>query len=357
MIALALLCLCGLAIGFLLLVRVPLCEAQRDLAVPPCSIIIPARNEAHNLPRLLTSISQGTVQPLEIVVVDDHSTDATATVASQAGARVVEAPPLQAGWTGKTSACFAGAAAARGTLLLFLDADTWFEADGLAKLLQTFLAFEPETTALSVLPFHITSALYEELSLFFNLMMIFGAGGFGAIGRGRLFGQSLLITRSLYEQSGTHQAVSGEILENLALARQIESAGGRCVSKGGRGVLRMRMFPNGAGEMCEGWTKAFANGAAASDKAALAATVLWLTALCTAFLWLLLGSGVGRNMAAAFYVIFVLQIAWFARQAGSFRWYTFTFYPLPLIFFFAIFGRSLKRRLLNQRVTWRGRQL
>jgi 4,4'-diaponeurosporenoate glycosyltransferase len=56
-------------------------------------------------------------------------------------------------------------------------------------------------------------------------------------------------------------------------------------------------------------------------------------------------------------VFFVLQIAWFARQIGSFRWHTFALYPIPLVFFFAIFFRSLKRRLLKQQSTWRARQL
>ena len=356
MMALAMFCLLGLAAGFLLLLRGPVCDGGHAGTGQPCSIIIPARNEAQTLPRLLGSLPPSAMAHHELLVVDDHSTDGTAVIAAQHGARIVTAPALHAGWTGKTSACAAGALAARADLLLFLDADTWCEPGGFNALLGAFRALGPDV-ALSVAPFHVTHDPYEELSLFFNLMTIFAAGGFGVLGRGQLFGQSLLLSRSLYTRSGGHEAVRGEILENLALAPRILAAGGRTARRGGQGVLHMRMFPGGVGDLCEGWTKAFAAGAAATGPTAVALAVCWLTALCSVFLWLLLGSGFGRGLAAAFYLCAVLQIAWFARQVGSFRWYTFAMYPIPLIFFFIIFARSLKRRLLKQQVTWKGRQL
>jgi len=356
MIALALLCTIGLAVGFLLLLHVPLCRDEPAECAPSCSIIIPARNEARNLPKLLMSIGNR-VDGTEVIVVDDQSTDGTASVAVQHGARVVAAPPLAAGWTGKTSACVTGAAAARHDVLLFIDADTCFEAGGVEKLLQTFTTLRPGPVAFSVVPFHVTSNLYEELSIFFNLMMIFGAGGFGTLGHGRLFGQSLVISSQLYRCSGTHAAVRSEILENFAFAGSVADAGGRCICMGGRGTLRMRMFSDGFAQLCEGWTKAFASGAAASSEAVLAAAVLWLSCLCGAAIWLVVASGASRGVAAAFYLCFALQTGWFAHQVGSFRWYTSAVYPVPLLFFFIIFGRSLKRRAFGQPVAWRGRQV
>jgi 4,4'-diaponeurosporenoate glycosyltransferase len=355
MIALTLLCLLGLAAGFLLLVRVPLCDSREEAPVEPCSIIIPARNEAHTLPRLLESIRRPETHTFELLVVDDHSSDDTGVIAAQNGARILAAPPLQAGWTGKTSACVAGAKVAQQDRLLFLDADTWFETDGLTRLVQTFVLLTPGPVALSVIPYHVIREPYEEFSLFFNLMMIFGAGGFGILRRGRLFGQSLLLSRALYTCSGTHQAVRGEILENVALSQRIVAAGGRCVCLGGRDVLQMRMFPDGLRQLCEGWTKAFASGAAASDGTLLTISILWLTALCSGFLRLLFASGTERAFAAVVYLSFVLQIVWFARQVGSFRWYTCVLYPIPLLFFFVVFARSLKRRVFGQGVTWKGR--
>jgi 4,4'-diaponeurosporenoate glycosyltransferase len=357
MIALAVICALGLAAGFLLLMRVPLCRADVVAPSRTVSVVIPARNEERNLPSLLDSLHAACPGAHEVIVVDDHSTDATAQVATAHGARVVSALPLPAGWTGKTWACFQGAEAATADLLLFLDADTWFARGGFERLMAAYAAQGFDSVALSLLPYHVTRKPYEELSLFFNLLMAFGAGGFGLLGSGRLFGQSLLLSRALYTAGGGHESVRGHILENLAMAQRIEAAGGRCLCLGGCGVLNVRMFPEGFGQLCEGWTKAFADGAAASDARILSASVYWLSALCTAFLWLLLAPGLWRMVAAVLYACFALQVAWLVRQIGSFRWISCALYPVPLIFFFALFTRSLLRRAFKRQVTWRGRQL
>ena len=357
MIALAVICALGLPAGFLLLMRVPLCRADVVAPSRTVSVVIPARNEEHTLPALLDSLNTAHPGPKEVIVVDDHSTDSTAQVAKAHGAIVISALALPAGWTGKTWACFQGAKAATAETLLFLDADTWFEADGFQRMIAAYSALGTESVALSLLPFHLTREPYEELSLFFNLLMAFGAGGFGVLGHGRLFGQSLLLSHELYTAGGGHESVRKHVLENVAMAQGIEAAGGRCLCREGRGVINMRMFPEGFTQLCEGWTKAFADGAASSDPRVLAVAVYWLSALCTAFVWLLLASGPWRLAAAVLYACSALQVAWFARQIGSFRWTSCALYPVPLIFFFALFTRSLLRRALKRQVTWRGRKI
>jgi cellulose synthase/poly-beta-1,6-N-acetylglucosamine synthase-like glycosyltransferase len=75
------------------------------------AVVIPARDEAEHLPTLLASLDGARAVGVEVVVVDDHSTDDTAAVAETAGARVIAAPELPAGWAGKPHACAVGAAA------------------------------------------------------------------------------------------------------------------------------------------------------------------------------------------------------------------------------------------------------
>jgi 4,4'-diaponeurosporenoate glycosyltransferase len=105
--------------------------AGRDRALPPCpqgeaitvSVIVPARNEEGSLPHLLARLASASPAPTEVLVVDDGSCDATAALAAAAGWRVLTVDPPE-GWTGKAWACWQGAQAARGDVLVFLDADT-----------------------------------------------------------------------------------------------------------------------------------------------------------------------------------------------------------------------------------------
>lgn len=358
MLAIVAVCTLALAAGFLLLRSVPLCPTSLPDLSLSVSIIIPARNEEHNLPHLLDSIRTSRNVSAEVIVIDDASTDATAAVAAMAGATVLTARPLPRGWTGKTWACAQGAEKATNDLLLFLDADTWFAPGGLDRLISAWRAqpVEPRT-ALSLLPFHVTRAPYEELSLFFNLLMAFGAGGFGVFGKPKLFGQSLLISRELYDACGGHAAVPNRILENFAMADRIEAVGGRCICLGGRGVLELRMFPLGFAQLCESWKKAFADGAAASERGILASSIVWLTALCAIFLLLCFTPGNVRAYAAALYLLAAAQIAWFATRIGAFRFTTALSFPIPLVFFFGLFSLSLLSRTLHRPVTWRGRRV
>lgn len=348
-------CALGLPAGILLLWRVPLCPG--DGLPRSISIVIPARNEERNLPRLLESAQQLDGPPSEIVVIDDDSTDATASIASQYGARVIPSLPLPEGWTGKTWACTQGAEAARSPWLLYLDADTYFEPSGFKKFAACGNRTSDENCVISLLPYHVTKDLYEQVSVFFNLLMAFGAGGFGTVGKGRLFGQCLLISRDLYARSGGHGGVRKSILENFALAENIKTAGGTCMRFGGRGVLNIRMFPDGLAQLCESWTKAFADGAAASEPTILWLAIFWLTTLCADFLLVVFAPGAVRVASAVLYSLFVIQVAWLARQIGNYRLLTCLLYPLPLIFFFVIFALSLYRRVFKRKVMWRGRSL
>ena len=102
-------------------------------AIEKVSIIIPARNEERNLSFLLDSLDCLKKKPLEIIVVDDRSSDLTAQIAIDAGAILVAGIEKPYDWTGKQWACAQGAEIARGEYLLFLDADVRLYPDGLNK--------------------------------------------------------------------------------------------------------------------------------------------------------------------------------------------------------------------------------
>ncbi len=348
----------GLIAGFLLLRSVPLlphsnCVNNDDLAI---TVIIPARNEAMNLPALLRSLPNPGSGVLEVLVVDDGSTDATAAIAARHHATVIPSLPLPQGWTGKNWACHQGALAARSDVLFFLDADTRFLDGGFNAIARYFAALPPNA-AVSLLPFHRTERWYEELSLFFNILMAMGAGGFGRVDTPHLFGPSLMLRQDLYKRAGGHQAVRQHILENLEFASCLAMAGGELHTLGGRGVLETRMFPLGFSQLCESWKKAFAAGARTTSPLVLGLSIGWLTSAMLTFLMLF---AMPRSLLPAvggLYVLFACQIAWFAKQLGSFRWLTAVVYPVALVFYFAVFGQSLWMQLTGRQVRWRGREV
>lgn len=329
--------------GFLLLSRLhPRAEGGMPRSSRSASVIIPARNEEHNLPTLLRSLASQPLPPREIIVVDDGSTDRTEELARQLGAKVIPSPPLPEGWRGKTWACHQGVQAATGELLLFVDADTWFEPGGFAQVLSAY-----NNGAFSSGPYHAVREPYEDLSLFFNLNMIAGTVPDG------LFGQMLLVDRQSYLRVGGHESVRGRILENFWLARRFHAAGIPVRSVAGRGVLSFRMYPNGLGELIHGWTKGFASGAAQTPRGTLLLIVAWMIGLMLAPVGGLV-TGDWLHWGAA-YLLCAAQVAWFARLAGAFRWVTAVLYPVPLVFFFLLFAWSVLRS--GKRVQWKGRDV
>lgn len=357
MIVPALLCALGLPAGFLLIRRIPTCPSAAPHAVANVSIIIPARDEEQNLPRLLGSIFCSATHPTEVLVVDDGSTDNSAAVAESLGARVLTSAAKPSGWTGKSWACYQGAQNATGELFFFLDADTYFLPGGFDRVVSCWLREADRHLVISLLPYHAMNRAYEQLSLFFNVLTAAGAGGFGAMAPPRLFGQSLLISKSAYFEAGGHAAVRGVVLENLRWASTLRDCGARIVCLGGKGTLHMRMFPEGFRQMSESWAKAFIQGAADSGHAILVLAIVWISALWSTALLLVMPRNYGRLSLALVYFVFVLQIIWLARQLGSYRIFTCLAFPLPLAYHCSVFGRAAVRRALRRKTVWKGREV
>jgi len=228
-------------------------------SVPPfLSVIIPARNEELNLGACLQSLVSQTGVAFEIIVVDDHSSDRTAGIAeSFSGVRVLAAPPLPPGWTGKNNALTAGAAAACGAWLLFTDADTTHLPDSLRASLEE--SQREQASLVSYSPEQIVETLWEKLVM----PVIFAelAGSFRPADVSdpkspvaAANGQFILVRKEVYTAVGGHAAIAHELLEDVALARAVKTAGYRILFRYGGDRLRTRMYRSFE-QLREGWTK------------------------------------------------------------------------------------------------------
>jgi 4,4'-diaponeurosporenoate glycosyltransferase len=326
--------------------------------------VIPARNEEHALPTLLESIrSQQGSSPPEVIVVDDHSQDGTATVAHGFGASVLPSGDLPKGWLGKTWACWQGAQAASGETLVFLDADTTLESGG-AEAICGCQAESPEGLA-SFWPYHRMRRLYERLAAFFNIIIVASMNVFTPLGdRVRplgAFGPCMVCRRERYMDVGGHESVRSDILDDVALGRRFLKAGLPVRLFGGRGVVSFRMYPDGLGSLLTGFTKNMGSGVGSSSPVIMLLFVGWLTgAYITTFYLsssLVLWSTAALPAWAVVYGMFVLQIHWILRSLGNYTIFTALLFPLPLVFFSVVALASLFMTFVLRKVSWKGRTI
>ena len=327
------------------------------------SIVIPARNEANNIPALLDSLEAQRELLHEIIVVDDSSTDGTAEQAKARGSTVLTGKSLVDGWKGKPWACHQGGERATGDWLLFVDADVRFHAGALEKLHSLVLG-GTEQDVYSIYPHHRIERTYEQLSAYFNSLMVAGINAFGfgkaAGNQSALFGQTLLISKTNYLQIGGHSSAKDKVLENFHLAETLKQSQSTLHCLLGKDLLSMRMFPDGFLDLWQSWKKGFVSGAAKTHKTALLSASLWISGgmFCIVSLCLL-GSAFAspsyHYLVAAAYGINVIACLWAFRLAGSFSFASALCFPISLLFYQTLFFSALIDKKRGKKTNWKGR--
>ena len=346
-------------LGWALALRLPSLPAGSPIEGPRLSVLIPARNEASTLPHLLAALAQQRCRPDEVIVIDDHSTDGTAALAIQQGQalplRVIQPPPLPAGWCGKTWALHHGVQASTGAVLVFLDADT----EPGPEFLQRLLAWHQRLGGLvSVQPYHRTEKPYEQLSVLFNLVGLMAVPLGPACGVA--FGPAMLTSRADYDRSGGHAAVANKVVEDWFLAHCYERVGLPVSACIGDGQLAYRMYPGGLGDLVRGFDKNFATAAGEVRWPWMLAVLLWLSGLFWAA-WCLPAALLGWPLVgpasvafnAVVYAAYALQLLLLTRRVGRFSWINLAF-PIPVLFFLGVFLLAILN-LERGRVLWKGR--
>jgi chlorobactene glucosyltransferase len=226
------------------------------------SIIVPARNEAGNIEKLIRSIQASTYRPLELIVVDDRSTDATAAQVNAMGSdrqlQLIRGGDVPNGWFGKPWACFQGYQAARGTLLLFTDADTRHSPELLGRAVGALLAERADLVTIA--PRQRCVTFWERIvmpQIWFLLALRYSPVSVNRARRPRdviANGQFILTTRRAYEAAGTHEAVRDEVAEDLALAQTYLQRGLKLHFAFAERLMETRMYC-GLRHLVEGWSK------------------------------------------------------------------------------------------------------
>jgi len=326
------------------------------------SVVIPARNEATSLGILLRSLALQDDPADEVIVVDDQSDDDTAAIArSFPGVTVVAGQPLPPGWTGKAWACHQGVAAARGATLVFVDADVSLASTAIGHLRSVHAA---QGGLVSVQPFHTMRRAYERLSAVFNVIGIMGVGAASPGRRARAhaaFGPCLITSRADYTRVGGHLAVRHEIVEDIALAHGYQRAGLAVHCYGGGADVRFRMYPDGPGQLLEGWSKNIATGAGSVGIPRLLLVGFWVTTVLISIQFVIEQSfghvDVALPQIVLIYAMFAIQLAAMLRQLGNFTVFAAACYPALFGVFLLVFVHSAYLTLVRRKVMWRGRSI
>lgn len=350
--------LTGLLMGLFLMWKIPAFKAHKKQypRYEHVSILIPARNEEKRIEPLLQSIKANDFLG-ELIVIDDESTDQTAHLAKHYGAQVIHSKPLPKGWRGKSWALYQGKEAAKYDTLMLLDADTAFEKDGLAKILDTYYLDE---TPLSIQPYHAMQAAYEQLSIVFNVIILMASNLYTPFQRKfkpRVFyGPVQIMSKHDYTRVEHNQAVNKSVLDDIEMGRVLLQEGRPIRAVVGTGAIRFRMYPGGFKESVFGWSKSFATGAILIGALNMMMISIWLTSLYGAFLRPLWMEHV-TWVQWAIYFAAGLELYWMGRRVGNFSLFTLVLFPLQALYFFAVFIISLNQTLFKKRVNWRGRNI
>jgi chlorobactene glucosyltransferase len=353
--------------------RVPhLAAAAQPRGRPRVSLLIPARNEARVIEGAVRAAMAQRYQPLEVLVLDDHSTDATPQILEQLQheypqLRVLAGRPMPDGWAGKPHACQQLSTAARGEWLLFLDADTQAAPDLTAAMLAH--AEQHSADVVTVFPFQELGSRAERLVLppFLGMITVLYPLERVLAEDARpdevmANGQCILVRRSSYDAIGGHGAVKCEILEDVLLAQALRRGGARISGAAALDLLQVRMYTNAA-EVINGLMK----HASAGFRASGSGRALWVMTrqMLQAWgpFWLLAGAIAAASNGFPWLIVPVLitfgaaGALWgrlyrrFYRLSG---WYGLL-WPLGLLSYFLIAGVGVLRVAIGLGVTWRDR--
>src|ERR1700694_1141990 len=349
-------------------------ESDVPIVNPPLvSVIVPARNEAHNIARCVSSILSTTYPNLELIVVDDSSTDATVSIARETAAgdpraHIVTSPPLPEGWFGKQWACATGAKIALGSVLQFTDADTVHGADLVTRSMNAMRRTRAQL--FSVAGRQELGGFWEKViqpQIFTILSMRYG--GTESVTQATSVsdkianGQCIFVTHDSYNAIGGHGAVRSSVAEDLMLAQRFFAARKRVVLMLGVNQLSTRMYAS-LGEIISGWRKnVFAGGLDSVPFGRIGQTIFPLVLLMPPLLELL--PPLALVLAAFGLATSGTLMLWAVISGGvTLLWWIVVYvtirespfyalvYPLGALILLYIFFTAVIR---GRRVSWKGR--
>ena len=356
---------------FNLKVFLPAPEQVGRMNKPAVSVLVPARNEAAAIEPCVRAILASRDVELEVVVLDDASTDGTDAIVRQlaeqdARVRLIRGRPLPSGWCGKQHACAQLAEAATHETWVFLDTDVLLSTDAVRRCVAFLDA--SQASLVSGFPRQVTGSFLEWMLL---PLIHFVLLGFLPIARSRMdnspglaagCGQLFVTRRGDYLRAGGHTAIRASLHDGIKLPRAFRRAGLRTDIFDATDIASCRMYTRSL-DVWKGLSKNATEGIGSP------ATIVPFTILLAGgqmLPWVLVAWGLATGWqgwpawtVAAAVVAVALSSLPRILAAGRFHQSVTSVlaHPLGILVFLAIQWVALGRRLLGLQTSWRGRSL
>jgi len=346
----------------------PRSDSKLPEPAPPISVLIPARDEEANIESCLKSLQKQDYPNLEILVLDDNSTDSTASLVQRIAAtddriQLIRGKPLPKGWAGKPFACYQLARKAKGAWLLFVDADTTHASHMLRSVLS--LALERRCSLLSGFPRQLATSLPQKVAipvLYFVILSWLPLWWLQHCKKPKpslAIGQFLLFPSEEYWRIGGHRAVKSKILEDVWLGVEVHRHGGRHMAVDLSPVVSCSMY-QGLGAMWEGFIKWIYSVAALSSAALVGLIVAGYIFFLAPFYSLyralfVVAAPADWQQLVALQVAIIITMRGIADNRFKEPVVSALLHPFGFSFLFLVCLYAASRRALGGRVHWKKR--
>tara|TARA_E500000081_G_scaffold132665_1_gene143783 strand:- start:109 stop:1254 length:1146 start_codon:yes stop_codon:yes gene_type:complete len=335
----------------------------------PVSVLVPARNEERVVDGFIRSVLASQGVEIELVVLDDASTDSTAQLVSQwsdrdSRVRLIHGKHLPPGWCGKQHACQQLAESARYDTFLFLDADVTVQPDAIAR--SAVFLNQSKVDLGSGFPHQETPTVAGWLLL---PLIHFVLLGYLPLSRSRLSndpslaagcGQLFITTRSAYDRAGGHAVIKSSLHDGIMLPRAFRKAGLQTDIFDASDIASCRMYETNR-DVFQGITKNATEGIGSPKTIIPFTLLLGGGEVVPALLFASMLSGSSQSWIATTGILFGLALSYFPRLITLNRFQQSAgsafFHPLAVGIFLAVQWFALGRRTLGIKTSWKGRSL
>lgn len=338
-----------------------------SLELPAVSLLIPARNEERAIGALVESVLLSRGVELEVIVMDDGSTDRTSAIVREiaerdARVRLEEAPALSPGWNGKQHACWHLARAAANDLLCFVDADVRLEPEAIARM-AAFLR-GGDAALVSGFPRQVTETWMEWMLLPLIHFVLLGFLPMAGMRRGTDpsfaagCGQFMMVGRAAYFAVGGHSAIRETMHDGLRLPKLLRQHGYRTDLADLTHLVQCRMYTN-ARQVWQGLAKNATEGLGAPVRILPVSVLLWMGQIMPFALaiWLAMRHGTPAYVWAC--VLAAVAGAWLPRALAAMRfqqaWRGAALHPLGVFLLLVLQWYALGKKITRANVSWKER--